>query len=321
MPCWGGTNRWTPSYVNKLLTSQAVVGDYIPQTTEGGQRIPVGEVRSGYYPPVITRDLWDYVQNLRSAKPHGRPSKRRVNNLFSGILWHGETGEKMSVLDKGKPQWTYLVSDPPLGKGTQRIHLNYLKFEHVFLEFVQELKWGSLVESVPPLNRDRQHQKVAQRREQLQNQLKRLVNRAEEMPQPPRELVERIRETRSELKTASAEIEAWESGIRARSMARSELSKNIEQFKKLVAAGEESSRAELREHIRQMVERIDVYPAGLDEIPHLKNTEGYPAYRIQFRSGAVKYLLTDERGELVAAVDEPATKRPNSRPPNLPPQS
>lgn len=252
--CWGKTGRWTPSYINKLLTSPAVVGDYFPHASEGGQRVPTGEVRSGYFPAIIGRDQWAYVQQLRAANSHGRAVTRRINNLFPGLLWHGETGKRMTVIAKGKPEWTYLAGDTPPGKSAERTYLNYGKFERLFLEFTGQLDWTALSKNLTG-------------------------------------------------------IESTTSKEPSRKMAKSELRGNIAQVKKLVAEGDEATRAELREHIKLLVERIDIYPHGLQKIPHLENTEGYPVYRVQFRAGASKYILTDDGGELVAVLDEPALTR------------
>ena len=254
IPCWGQTGRWTPSYINKLLTSPAVVGDYLPHASEGGQRVPTGEVRSGYYPAIIGRDQWDYVQQLRAGNPRGRTATSRVNNLFPGLLWHGETGKRMTVIAKGKPEWTYLAGDPPPGKSDERTYLNYGKFEHLFLEFTGQLDWAALCKNLTGIESNTHNEP-------------------------------------------------------SRKMAKSKFRANIAQVKKLVAEGVEPARVELREHIKLLVERIDIHPHGLQKISHLENTEGYPVYRVKFRTGAVKYILTDDGGELVAVLDEPQTNR------------
>jgi hypothetical protein len=253
IPCWGTAGSWTPSYVYKLLTSPAVLGDYVLYSSQGGRRAPTGEVRRGYYPAIIERDQWEYVQQLRGANPPVRAITGRVNNLFPGLLFHGETHQRMALITEDKAEWTYLSSTPPAGKSAEKTSLNYLKFERVFLEFTDKLDWKSLC-SNPAL-----------------------------------------------IETNGNEP--------SRKMAKLELEKNIGQIKKLVADGEETMRAKLRAQIRLLLERIDIFPHGLKQIPHLKNTEGYPVYRVKFRTGARKYLVTNGNGELVAMLDEPAANR------------
>ena len=47
-----GSKGWQMSYVSKILTNRAVVGEYQPHTKTGGRRVPVGEPISDYFPAV-----------------------------------------------------------------------------------------------------------------------------------------------------------------------------------------------------------------------------------------------------------------------------
>jgi DNA invertase Pin-like site-specific DNA recombinase len=45
---------WHASYIEKLTRSRAVLGEFQPRMLRDGKLVPVGDVRKGYYPQVIT---------------------------------------------------------------------------------------------------------------------------------------------------------------------------------------------------------------------------------------------------------------------------
>lgn len=105
---------WHPSYIKKILSNRAVLGEFVPHTVKDVvanqgklfKRHPVGPVLKNYYPRVISSGVFATVQQRRSG-PRG-PVGRRIANLFQGMLKDGDHPEyTMGYRDHGC-DWRYV---------------------------------------------------------------------------------------------------------------------------------------------------------------------------------------------------------------------
>jgi len=123
IPPWGKTKAknkpepkretiWHKSYIHKILTSRAVIGEMQPHRTDKtvpGGRVMVGEPIEGYYPRAITPALWAKAQtrwrgvNTGQVAARGpRGDEKGVPSLFSGLLTCGQTDGPVALHRKGK---------------------------------------------------------------------------------------------------------------------------------------------------------------------------------------------------------------------------
>lgn len=90
VPAWSKTGRWEPSYIQKILTNPALYG-----------AIDIdGEIVEQYYPPVITRERFIYLQTLRTSRATTTNYNRKgkaITNLFTGLLKCGYCGSPMNI--------------------------------------------------------------------------------------------------------------------------------------------------------------------------------------------------------------------------------
>jgi len=122
---WGDAGRkpaqhWRRSYIVKLLRSPAVVGVFTPHTIEtvdgAVSRVP-GEAVPGYFPPVVSDELYRAVQSLQegAASPsRGRHAAAPVQNILGGLAKCGRCGGTMTRVSKGsrsKAGRPYLVCE------------------------------------------------------------------------------------------------------------------------------------------------------------------------------------------------------------------
>jgi hypothetical protein len=101
---WGGATRWTANFIQKLTTNRAVLGEFQPHRVEPKPgavanpntkhkrkpflRIADGPAVAGYYPPLITQDLWHRTQEAKAVNqraPAGRPNRTMVNILAACV--------------------------------------------------------------------------------------------------------------------------------------------------------------------------------------------------------------------------------------------
>lgn len=138
---FGRADGWHASYVQKILKTIAVLGEFQPsRKPRGSPREAVGDVIKGYYPPVIDAALHGRAMAAmadRSRRTAGRG--RRLVNLFSGLAHCGVCGSKMTFRGKGSKiradgsvvSEDYLICDSyqrgrGCGNGT---HFNYRLWE------------------------------------------------------------------------------------------------------------------------------------------------------------------------------------------------
>ncbi len=91
-----GIKNWSYSYVNDILKSRNIIGEYQPVETTGKKRKPKGEPIKGFYPRVISDDLFNQVQATFRHDSKGSKSTT-FNNLYRGVLRCFECGGSMSI--------------------------------------------------------------------------------------------------------------------------------------------------------------------------------------------------------------------------------
>ncbi|EJZ22154.1 recombinase family protein [Rhizobium sp. Pop5] len=103
VPTFAPSQGWHESYVSKLLTSRAVLGEFQPHRYIEGKRTPAGDPITDYFPAVISRDQFERIQAGRAVrKNRGSGRKGRNNiNLFAGAATCGYCNGKMMIVDKG----------------------------------------------------------------------------------------------------------------------------------------------------------------------------------------------------------------------------
>jgi DNA invertase Pin-like site-specific DNA recombinase len=154
------SNGWHQSYVAKILSNRAVLGEFQPGVRRNGKRVLEGEPVKNYFPAIIEEELFYRAQ-------HGR-SQRRVNgagrkgiaftNLFSGLATCAYCKSPMVFENKGlgAKGGNYLVcSDARRRLGCQSVRWRYRDFEASFLAFVQEIDFADIVDGEQTKERGR----------------------------------------------------------------------------------------------------------------------------------------------------------------------
>jgi DNA invertase Pin-like site-specific DNA recombinase len=99
VPTFGRSKGWHISYLWKILTSRAVLGEYQPHLSKGNKRTPVGDPIPDYFPRVIEDDLFYRAQAAREQRKKGGGGRKGdgVSNLFTGILKCGTCGGSVYI--------------------------------------------------------------------------------------------------------------------------------------------------------------------------------------------------------------------------------
>ena len=137
---FGRAQGWHGSYVQKILNSPAVLGEFQPgRKPRGERRIAVGDAVRDYYPRIIDADLHAAATRAiagRQRRVAGRG--RRLANLFSGLATCGSCGSRMTLRAKGlkrRANGTHVREDYLVCDGYQRgrgcrsgYHFNYAEW-------------------------------------------------------------------------------------------------------------------------------------------------------------------------------------------------
>lgn len=150
---WGRSKFWQESYIKKILSNRAVLGEYQPhrKVHRNGKydRIPDGELIKNYYPAIIPLGLFEQAKaaaKQRRSSGKGRKGKGYAN-LFTGLLKCDLCGGGIRYIDKGQPPkgGRYLRCSNAVVKGScygpafryEKIELTLLHaIEHLDLDYV-----------------------------------------------------------------------------------------------------------------------------------------------------------------------------------------
>lgn len=164
---FGRAEGWHASYIQKILKSPAVLGEFQPgQKSRGETRLKIGDAIPNYYPQVVDADL--HASAMRSMAGRQRRVAgrgRRLVNLFSGLAVCGACGSRMTFRGKGAKQRAdgtlvnedYLICDSyQRGLGCANgHHFNYPLWENGILDAIlldaMEDRHFSSPEAIRPL--------------------------------------------------------------------------------------------------------------------------------------------------------------------------
>lgn len=99
---WERENGWRHSYIRKILSNRAVIGEYQPFTRTDDKRVPIGDPIPDYYPQIVDDALFHRVQERLSVNRGRGGQTGKASNLFKGIVFCPYCGGKMHFIYKGK---------------------------------------------------------------------------------------------------------------------------------------------------------------------------------------------------------------------------
>ena len=139
-------NGWRMSYVRKILTNRAVLGEYQPYTKRGAnKRVPDGEPILKYFPQIIDEEIFNATQQRlrmnKTLKIAGRTGL--CWNLFTYTAKCAYCGGPMKFRDRGpRPKGgQYLTCDrADRGFGCKLNSVRYDEFQNVILNNCADIR-------------------------------------------------------------------------------------------------------------------------------------------------------------------------------------
>jgi hypothetical protein len=143
IPTFGKSRGWHKSYVLKILSNRAVIGEFQPHTKHAGKRSPAGPPLSGYYLAIIDDDLFYRAQAAREIRRQAGSGRKGLGfpNLFSGLLRCGICDGPIHFINKGEKGGRIFVCDDARRGMIECWHRGwkYEALEKSFLTFIREV--------------------------------------------------------------------------------------------------------------------------------------------------------------------------------------
>ncbi len=148
-PGFGHSGNWADSYINKILNSEAVIGELQSYSGTGKNRVKVGDPIPNYYPRVISDELYHLVQAGIKERKTGAAGRKGdyFSNLFSGLLECGNCGGTIFMRNKGKEPRGYRFlrcSNSLKGNACNCPAWRYDEFESQFINFVKDISFAEV---------------------------------------------------------------------------------------------------------------------------------------------------------------------------------
>jgi DNA invertase Pin-like site-specific DNA recombinase len=135
---WGWSGAWNHAYVHKILTDRRLIGEHQPRDRTGR---PEGEPIAGYYPAVLSPELFnDVVAAIaRRRQSGGRPA--RAGNPFRKLLRDARDGSTYAVVREceSKGGHAVLLNVSGIEGRAPKRSFRYDHFEARLLEELDEL--------------------------------------------------------------------------------------------------------------------------------------------------------------------------------------
>jgi DNA invertase Pin-like site-specific DNA recombinase len=151
---FGGTRGpgrgWHCSYVSRLLSNRAVLGEMQPaEYVDRLHRRPVGDPVKDYFPRIVSDELfWRAQAGLKARRGRGGRKGDNVANIFAGgILRCAYCGSGMARENKARKNGaSFLCGGARRGLRCVRTRWSYTDFEESFLSFCSEVDLESIMQ-------------------------------------------------------------------------------------------------------------------------------------------------------------------------------
>jgi DNA invertase Pin-like site-specific DNA recombinase/ElaB/YqjD/DUF883 family membrane-anchored ribosome-binding protein len=284
----GSTNKrkrgegWRESYVKKILQNRAVIGEFQPHRLFKGKRQPIGNPISDYFPSVIDKDVFYRVQEQIRQNVHKGGQTGTVSNLFSHIVKCGYCGGSLAYVDKGPAPrgGQYLVCDRARrGLGCSKTSVKYSEFERLVLSYCKGLNAQDILDR----NDDTAINLLKKEYDGITGELgtinKEIENIADSISSTSdkrvREILDKRMTERFDKKASLNQAkDRLKQQIDTESMSFENMQLTLDTHRECLYFLETEKtgkklidiRRKLRNEMKKLIDRIDVYPEGLDRI-------------------------------------------------------
>jgi len=313
---WSCGKWWNRDYVRRILRNRAVLGEFQPKTRPSRDTRHIeGPTQLGYYPAIVSAETFYRINKGTTARPV-RPNKRNsVSNLFTGFAYDGESGAPMRF----HAMWNGGTYDPALSrlysaaieKGGASNSWNYSLFEASVLQHLEKLDWEALLADPSDTGQAAERRRLEAQLKDVQLKLQRAVDFITANALASSTLAQAVRNLEQQEAELKGRITALEPEDSQHAAVRKAMLESRTEFLNLVSSGDPGSRQLLRQELRVLIKRIDLWARpsscpGLEEYQPIlaeavqaagmtwkKDPCRWPCYRITFANNQQRWVLCE----------------------------
>lgn len=296
---WRGNGEWKPEWVKTLFTKSSVIGEYYSEKHD---------IRKSMYPPIVSVDVFTKAKSFAlSGKKRKRYSKHDTAT-FSGIIKCGYCGHSLNIRfkNKGHGQTKIYCSQNRYNKCHTHT-VNYEPFKHSFLKYCAELDFTNIISPTEQVNKTTL---LKDKLDGLKAQLDKLEGEYDSLVtfirgssgKAASKLTIELNKIIDEQEVIEGEIVVTESDFASSSSSIVDAHIISHTYKNLMKkmsdsdADSEGLRLRLTNHISSTVEKIVIYPRGVNG-----DSESTVYYMIEFKSGAKRGVeINSKTGEFIS---------------------
>lgn len=266
---WSKSKKWEPSYIQKLLSNPALYG-----------AIEIdGDLVDDYYPAVITKNRFLYLQSLRSARATTKNTNRKgktVTNLFSGFLKCGYCGSAMNIAGyksrvTGYERKYVACHGARIGATECQMKMWFIdELEPALLFWITTIDYGKVIGATKKGAIDNERERLATVEHELADAQKRAENTMVAIEEGALSMVPRLKQHEADVSSLKKELEAQRRKVLTLESqdgpGASRMKHLIMLYKALKNTTEEVALRALREQlsaaVASAVSRIVLFPAG-----------------------------------------------------------
>jgi len=142
VPAIGRGGDWQESYVQKILTTRSILGEFQSFTGKGREKKPFGQPIPNYFPPVVSEAQFHRVQAaIKNRKRKAGPRGEFVTNLFTGLLRDAKDGGPVVVATRTNGKRALVSAKARRGvRGSAYLAFPMAAFEAAILDQLAEVK-------------------------------------------------------------------------------------------------------------------------------------------------------------------------------------
>lgn len=300
---------WFQSYIQKILSNRAVIGEYQPyrRNAETGKREPIGEPIPNYFPKIVNQNTFYAVQNRLKENKYKGGKTGKASNLLQHLAKCAYCGGSMIFVNKGKPPKgaNYLMCY----NGRQGLHcshhsIRYDECEKLILENCKGLR----PEQVLP-NQNEQTKLCLSLRQRIQGKtseiklLEEKINNYFDQIGNTKERSYRVK-YESKMKELENQKAVIQKSIQTDEQELFKAENNIASFnqwkrdiialQRALKKNDIDLRIRLRFRLKELIEKVEVYTEGFKELyEHSKDDHLYSGLIIAKKDLIAKIKTTD----------------------------
>ncbi|ANL70406.1 resolvase/recombinase protein [Rhizobium phaseoli] len=276
VPTFATSKGWHESYVSKVLTNRAVLGEFQPHRYIDGKRTPYGDPIPGYYPAIVAREQFERIQAgraVRRVRGAGRKGHNNIN-LFQGVATCGYCNSRMMIINKGSgPKGGVYIRCDRARRGADCSASSWPleHFEGAFLWFVEELDLGAVIDGAAG---DEARKALEGKAAVISSDIEMQKNLRERAFDLLRESTSAAAFVRTKIDEASMKIDALERELaavrEAMIVATSGQKRPLEEVRRMIKeigrwqSAESDSRSRVADWIKRNVKELLIFSDGLD---------------------------------------------------------